>query len=643
MNKKEILEKLQLENKNLRLPSGIDFNIKDKVLTISMTKKGLTENMQTDASAFEGWAIFLIAWLPNMINQVIIDGELPTDTSDKHYQRFLYRLNKFTNTFQWASTNFYEKQLVDFNKKNEHIVINVPKSEATRSASHCEAQLERAFCKENKDNYDAINQQLPVRLFRDVIKEQNAITPKSYLDIWSIKDRLLRIFELKLPSNTEIGIISELMFYVNVMADVIKGDVVIPFSSEFRSFDQLFEFQRSNKCKKIEGVLLADNLHTGIKEKLNEVLKIINDGDFGFNIEFQYEKPKYSNYSVTKDDSIEKANIKKEKSYKQCQKEKQLALLQHSDLFEDAIGCGIWWNNKKHCWEQYPHILHHQDSLKNLFAPIRQEVLSYFNEYDIAWWREDEDRYFPTGNLLSSQIHCLNHLFKLRTDPEAVLSIVKKLCPTITKVLPSPIDWHEYVFEDNQPKKIDSYISFEFTFDNIHLLKESTCKRGKKCTSIDAFVYAEDVNEYRILIPIEWKYTESYEKKKEYRVKDYVVNKRYKDLASQNYSNLNGWKEDYYWDPLYEFARQTLLMEQIIHEKPKCGAFPIKADYYIHIIVRPNENKEIINDIQRFKDSVKDEGRKKIIEIDPKDLLEPLRNNTQYSDLINYLETRYWK
>ena len=322
---------------------------------------------------------------------------------------------------------------------------------------------------------------------------------------------------------------------------------------------------------------------------------------------------------------------------------KHVNLLQQTNIFETASGNGIWWNNKKHCWEQYPHILHHQDSLKNLFAPIRQEVLSYFNEYDIAWWREDEDRYFPTGNLLSSQIHCLNHLFKLRTDPEAVLSIVKKLCPTITKVLPSPIDWHEYVFEDNQPKKIDSYISFEFTFDNIHLLKESTCKRGKKCTSIDAFVYAEDVNEYRILIPIEWKYTESYEKKKEYRVKDYVVNKRYKDLASQNYSNLNGWKEDYYWDPLYEFARQTLLMEQIIHEKPKCGAFPIKADNYIHIIVRPNENKEIINDIQRFKDSVKDEGRKKIIEIDPKDLLEPLRNNTQYSDLINYLETRYWK
>jgi hypothetical protein len=29
--------------------------------------------------------------------------------------------------------------------------------------------------------------------------------------------------------------------------------------------------------------------------------------------------------------------------------------------------------------------------------------------------------------------------------------------------------------------------------------------------------------------------------------------------------------------------------------------------------------------------------------IDPQELLEPLKNNDNYKDLINYLETRYWK
>ena len=334
--------------------------------------------------------------------------------------------------------------------------------------------------------------------------------------------------------------------------------------------------------------------------------------------------------------------MKKSEYYYQ-QRDRQESILSQTNNFEKASGNGIWWNKEKKEWETYPHILQHQDSLINLFEEIRQDVLGYFKEYDIAWWREDDDRYFPTGNLLSSQIHCLNHLFRIRKDPYAVLSIIKAQCKDIVKVLPSPIDWHEYVFENNQTKKINSYISFEFALDNPHLLNERTCKRGKDCTSIDAFVYAEDINRNRILIPIEWKYTESYEKEDKYKATDYVVNTRYKDLASRDYSNLNGWKDEYYWDPLYEFARQTLLMEQIIHEKPKCGAFPTKADDYIHIIVRPNENKEIIENIQHFKNSVNDNGKKRIIEIDPQELLSPLRGNENYKDLITYLETRYWK
>jgi len=330
----------------------------------------------------------------------------------------------------------------------------------------------------------------------------------------------------------------------------------------------------------------------------------------------------------------------KKSDYYYQQRDRQESILTQTNLFDGASGNGIYWNNEKKEWEHYPHILQHQDSLKNLFAPIRQAVIDYFDEYDIAWWGADDDRYFPTGNLLSSQIHCLNHLFKLRTDPDAVLSIIKKQCPKIKKVLPSPIDWHEFVFENNKTKKIDSYISFEFTFDNVHLLKEKTCKRGKKCTSIDAFVYAEDENDRYILLPIEWKYTESYDKEDKYKATDYVVNKRYKDLASRPYSNLNGWKDEYYWDPLYEFARQTLLIEQIIHANP-AGSFPVKADDYIHIIVRPNDNKEICTDIQNFKKDLK--NKDKVIEIDPKDLLAPLRDNKKYDGLITYLETRYWK
>ena len=648
MKEEEILKLLQAKNKNLQLPSGMGFSIEDKTLTIAMKEKGMIANMQTDASAFEGWAICLKAWLPELIDDVNIEREKPIDSSDQHYQRLLYRLDKFTTIYSWAHTTSFKEEIDNFRKKNGNVFINVPKSKASKSAAHCEAQLERTFCQENKDKFDVIDHQLPVRLFNDEIKEDNAITPKSYLDIWSIKDTLLRIFELKLPTNTEIGIISELMFYVNVMTVVINGKITIPLSSEdksYRSFKQLFDFQKNKKCKKIEGVFLADNLHSGIKNKLEEVLHIINGGNFGFNIEYLYEKPRLVDVTITKDDIKENIDMKKEKSYKQLQKEQQLTLLQHSDFFEDAIGCGIWWNNKNNKWETYPHILQHQDSLKNLYEGIRKEVMSYFKEYDIAWWREDDDRYFPTGNLLSSQIHCLNHLFKLRRDPYAVLSIIKNVCPNVVRVLPSPIDDHDYSSKKSN-NIIKSYISFEFTYNNVDLLKERTCKRGKDCTSIDAFVYAVDKEGNHVLIAIEWKYTEVYAKfidKKTYKKIVHTVKERYLDKIATIDSHLTSWEKSYYLDPFYELARQSLLMEQIINKKP----FP--AAYYQHIVVCPTDNIEMRADAKTFKDSLSENGNKLFHIIDPKDFLAPVyslkdkKGRMKYADLFTYLETRYWK
>ncbi|MBR3578416.1 MAG: hypothetical protein IKN98_06515 [Bacteroidales bacterium] len=342
-----------------------------------------------------------------------------------------------------------------------------------------------------------------------------------------------------------------------------------------------------------------------------------------------------------------------EKPFPCKERERQLRLLQNEHLnqtiFSGASGNG-WMcvdikKLKKKEWRQYPHILQHPDSLKNLYEGIRKEVMSYFKEYDIAWWREDDDRYFPTGNLLSSQIHCLNHLFKLRRDPYAVLSIIKNVCPNVVRVLPSPIDDHEYSSKKSN-NIIKSYISFEFTYNNVDLLKERTCKRGKDCTSIDAFVYAVDKEDNHVLIAIEWKYTEVYAKfidKEIYKKVVYVVKKRYLDKITTNDSHLTSWEKSYYLEPFYELARQSLLMEQIINKKP----FP--ADYYQHIVVCPTDNKEMRADAKTFKDSLSEYGKKLFHIIDPKDFLAPVyslkdkKGRMKYADLLTYLETRYWK
>ena len=334
-------------------------------------------------------------------------------------------------------------------------------------------------------------------------------------------------------------------------------------------------------------------------------------------------------------------------AFSEQERKHHLALLadpqNHEALFDNAEGGGCWWNRDEQKWDHYPHILKHENSVCNLFAPIRQMALDYFERHDIAWWQQDTDRYFPTGHLLSSQNHCLNHLMAIQRDDKAVLAIIQAICPTVTKVYPSPIDSTVEV-KDGKLHEYANFITFEFSCENQNLLHESGDKRGKKCTSVDALVYAKDKNKGDVLIPIEWKYTESYAKTPDKRAKEKSV-KRYVRLANLKSSNLKEWILDYEWDPLYEFARQELLMERIIAKKPLCGfgykKKPLEVKDFIHIIVRPNDNAEIIKDIATFRKTIVDES--KFIEIDPEALLAPLKNFDEYKDLITYLQTRYWK
>ena len=630
MDRNEILKELQKKNSNLQLPTEMDFNIdEDKVLTIGMKKKGLTVNMQDDSAAFEGWAICLKAWLPEFIDKVVINGEFPDDKNNQHYKRFLYRLKKFTETYSWGkTTQEYETEIEEvFPRENSNMYINVPKQEASEEATYCEAQLERAYCDKNESSYKAMNHQLPTRIFSNDIKEENAVTPGGFIDIWGrTYDDILRIFELKLPTNTKIGIISELMFYVNVMTDVLRHEINIPPTSKFFcSFDEIYElYEKKGACKQIEGVFLADNFHPMIQEKQEEVLQIINNRKFADNISvsFSFDKPNVEAFYSPKNST---AKVSKEKkTYKEQQKDRQLRLLYQSNIFEGAHGCGLFKNN------MYPYVLLPKESEKNLFAGIRGKkdgCAKYFENKHISWWGEGKSK--PTGHLLSSQIHCLNHLFALRKDDVAIKAIIENAIGLkIKEVYPAPLDTD------------GGFISFEFVCKNKTLLGEKHETRGANCTSIDALVYVQTTDRKNLLIPIEWKYTESYEKKK--RADDKTVKDRYLGLVDEK-SNLKEWPEEFYYNPLYEFARQTLLVEQIIAQKPTCGTTTIEADDYVHLIVRPNENKDIISDIQRFRNERCLKNLNKVIDIDPQELLSPIKGNINYKDLLDYLETRYWK
>ena len=131
------------------------------------------------------------------------------------------------------------------------------------------------------------------------------------------------------------------------------------------------------------------------------------------------------------------------------------------------------------------------DNEKNLFQPICQEVKTYFTNNNISWWGGSR----PTGHVLSSQIACINHLYQIRNDKQAVLNLLSFVSENFKDVLPI-----------NTDKYSPAFIQFESVSDNDNL-NEGTPTRGSYHTSIDALIYAVHKDSSKWLIPIEWKYT----------------------------------------------------------------------------------------------------------------------------------------
>ena len=311
----------------------------------------------------------------------------------------------------------------------------------------------------------------------------------------------------------------------------------------------------------------------------------------------------------------------KNTSYKNEQAKRQAQLIERgSFVFYGARNRGVAsWKNKNGLVEEGESstVLKQDDREKNLYAPIREDVIKYVKNAKISWWHmANESNREVSAHTLSSQVSCFNHLFLIRNDEVAIKTVLKEATGILfDEILPSFI-------EDN------TLISFEFVFDNKHLLNENYEIRGAKCTSVDALIHARK-GEVKWLIPIEWKYTEAYDQSAEC----FTNYHRYENMVSEH-SRLPSWQDLYHKDPFYELARQTLLMEKIIDIHPDI------ANKFFHIIVIPEGNKEMRDDAEIFGFSLKQHETNSYQIISPSDLLLPIKD--LYPNLIEYLDTRYW-
>ena len=325
-------------------------------------------------------------------------------------------------------------------------------------------------------------------------------------------------------------------------------------------------------------------------------------------------------------------------NYKESQYRHQVAvLIDHPELFNYDKGNGRFRKKK------YPFVL--SNGINNLFEPIRGKVLKYFKDNGISWW----GGYKPTGHMLSSQMACLNHLFYIREDENAVLELINNIRPGLhfTKVFPLTID------------KDQKYIAFEAVSKDDHM-NEGNPTRGANCTSIDALIVAESDNGENWLIPIEWKYTEAYpptDKSQEDRPEEPKGNNGRGLTRLNRYSNLindsryltkfdNYSHTPYFFEPFYQLMRQTIWAEQMIEHKDSEW---IKADRFLHIHVIPSDNASLLHKKYKCTGKEMEESWKGLLllldcyqTITPEMLLSPLKRNADYSALIDYLQLRYW-
>lgn len=301
MNKNDIIKKLRelSKNVNVSLPNGIDFNLNDGVLTLNVSGKGVVKNMQTDGSAFEGWAICIKSWMKEIEN-VVIGWEPPVYSKDskekgrqeKHYNRFLLRAAFFEEDYPWVSIDRENKGEVEKVKQLVPLlVVNYPKTKATQTAKNGEAKLERKLV----ERFGNLRHQLPVGLFKGDVSIANTFTPRgaSQIDIWELDNGDLKIYELKDCENKHVGIISELMYYANVMRLLVKGIIKYPElleieKTDYRGVKVLYKAVVEKMISKIVAKFWLIDFHPLINGCLDDVLKLMNQSKASVNVEYGF-------------------------------------------------------------------------------------------------------------------------------------------------------------------------------------------------------------------------------------------------------------------------------------------------------------------------------------------------------------------
>lgn len=260
-------------------------------------------------------------------------------------------------------------------------------------------------------------------------------------------------------------------------------------------------------------------------------------------------------------------------SFLQQEKIRQVFLKKTSPLFSDQAREDGLYKKKLH-----PFCVPLTHARENLFPGIRESAPQFFADHGIGWHIGENGN--PSNHLCSSQVCCVNFLFPLSKNPEAIAEIFRPIYPQLKNMLP---------VEDGH------YISFEWIGEE-NYLGEKTGKsaqrtRGANFTSADAIIMFEREDGLRQIVLIEWKYTESYSSTS-YKTSKSGTDRTaiYRHLFEQadcpiNKDLLPGF-DTLFYEPFYQLMRQQFLA----HEMEKAHELGADVVSVLHLAPAHNLN-----------------------------------------------------
>lgn len=325
-------------------------------------------------------------------------------------------------------------------------------------------------------------------------------------------------------------------------------------------------------------------------------------------------------------------------SYDQNQKSYQVA------FFGADKGGGTFGN------KVYDFALSESYRLENLYPPLQDEILSYYEQTPIKWWRGEQGK--PTNLMIATQIACLNHLYWLNGQPLAATAFLQQFSS----------DWQAVPFRSGR------YVEFDYNgCDDLHpqsLLGEKSTDRGVGSTCLAAAMLAENAAGKRELIAIEWRYCEKYYQKAAVMDDDdpLYVSRRAKleplltrvDCpvflergVEQSAVDYEAAFQKFSVEPFYTTLLNTLLSWQIV----KQGIENLNGWYYIQVIPEDNTlllHGETSKDITAGAEDIISGWRsylrepKRYIYRDHRQLVEAMARQF-VPEVADYLHKRYWQ